>query len=176
MKIRIITLVLSIVFLASCSSSRYGRIPKGKKQKHVVAKKQFRKKKAYSAQELLQAKDLQEITAVNAEKEINIKEVEPLTPQQAREIVAQQNTQNVKVEKNQLRQTIKEILKPNSTKKQEAQNQTNEIQKGTWLWYIVVGLVLFIVAVILPGLIGALFYIASLIAILIGLLMLLGIL
>lgn len=59
MKLLFSVIVLLAITISSCSSSRYGRVPKGKKQKHTVDKKQFRKKKAYSKYELLKSKKVE---------------------------------------------------------------------------------------------------------------------
>ncbi len=59
MKLLFSVIVLLAIIVSSCSSSRYGCIPKGKKQKHTIAKKQFRKKKAYRKYDLLKSKKVE---------------------------------------------------------------------------------------------------------------------
>lgn len=174
MKIRIIALVLSIAFLASCSSSRYGRIPKAKKQKHVVAKKQFRKKKVKQTEE------------ISAKKPIVAIEIQ--TPQlSSNNIVVEYKTQTKATQKNnkttvptavqnvENRESIQQILKPNKTQKIEKETKNQEVKKGSWLYYVVVGIVLLLVGGLIGTIIGWLLVVAGTLAIIYGLLVLLGI-
>ena len=73
---------------------------------------------------------------------------------------------------------IEERLSPRHIKKLEKLKKytsTKEVEKGSWLWFIVVGIVFLILAAIIPWVLGWLLYVVGCILIIYGLLMLLGI-
>lgn len=176
MKAKIVILILSVVFLASCSNMRYGHMPKAKKQKHAVAKTPEKKKEHLAETEGIAAKPA-EVASTPIAAEIPLapqKTVIGTMPAPAKETatpaVAPQTVEKANNVKEQL--SSRQVKKLEKLKKQA---ETKEIAKGSWLWYVVVGLVLVIIGAIIPWILGWIFYVVGLIAILYGLLMLLGI-
>ena len=176
MKAKIVILILSVVFLASCSNMRYGHMPKAKKQKHAVAKTPEKKKEHLAETEGIAAKPA-EVASTPIAAEIPLapqKTVIGTMPAPAKETA----TPAVAPQTVEKANNVKEQLSPRQVKKLEKlkkQAETKEIAKGSWLWYVVVGLVLVIIGAIIPWILGWIFYVVGLIAILYGLLMLLGI-
>ena len=179
MKAKIVILILSVVFLASCSNMRYGHMPKAKKQKHAVAKTTEKKKEHLAETEGIAAKPA-EVASTPIAAEIPLapqKTVIGTIPAPAKETA----TPAVAPQTVEKANNVKEQLSPRQVKKLEKlkkQTETKEIAKGSWLWYVVVGLVLVILAYVVYmaiPLLGWLLYLAGCLAILYGLLMLLGI-
>ena len=180
MKTKIAILILSIVFLASCSSSRYGSVPKVRKHNQTVAQKPAKKKQVIAETEEIASKP------VDINTEIAAAEI-PLAPQKQdiATMPAPSNTvaatpapapKTVETIKKGL--DIKERLSPRQIKKLEKlkkHTSTKEVEKGSWLWYVVVGLILVIIGAIIPWVLGWIIYVVGTIAIIYGLLMLLGI-
>lgn len=173
MKSKIVVLLLSVVFLASCSSSRYGRIPKAKKKKHTAAVKQFKKNKLNTVELAAIKKTAQNSAIEKAEVVLNKPQSINISKRNATANALTKVTLTTKSASKKVA-SIKQILKPNKIKQTEKQTSTKDIEKGSWLWYIVVGLVLLLVAALLSGLIGYIFYVAGVVAVVLGLLMLLG--
>ncbi len=171
MKIRIIALLLSVAFLASCSSSRYGRIPKGKKQKHVVAKKQFRKKRVKQVEGVVAKKPSANYELETTQLAISKVEV----PKKTQKVNSKRETTQALVQNSNEQNTIKQILKPNKTRKVEKEAESHEVANGSWLWYVIVGIVLMLIGALIP-VVGWVFYVVGVIAVIYGLLKLLGIL
>ena len=175
MKTRIITLVLSIVFLASCSSSRYGRIPKAKKQKHTVAKKQKQFKKNTKSVELIAIKKATEKLDVEA-PEVVLSKIEAVNVNGTKTVTkAPEQTTLATPSVAKKIDALKQVLKPNKVEKLKKQSESKEISKGSWLWYVVVGIVLMLIGALIP-IVGWVFYVIGVIAVIIGLLILLGLL
>ncbi len=175
MKTKIATLILSIVFLASCSSSRYGSVPKVRKHNQTVAQKPAKKKQQIAETEGIASKPA-EIATQNTVAEI------PLAPQKQNiaTMPAPSNTVATPTAPKTVEKgvDIKERLSPRHIKKLEKLKKytsTKEVQKGSWLWFIVVGIVFLILAAIIPWVLGWLLYVVGCILIIYGLLMLLGI-
>jgi thiol:disulfide interchange protein len=170
MKIRIIALLLSVAFLASCSSSRYGRIPKAKKQKHTVAKKQFRKKRVKQVEGIVAKKPSANTELENPQLTISELEI----PQNNHKTNTKKEITRASVQNRNEQSTIKQILKPNKTQKVERETDNQEVANGSWLWYVIVGIVLMLIGAIIP-VVGWVFYVVGVIAVIYGLLKLLGI-
>lgn len=176
MKLRVITLLVTVALLASCSS-RYGYMPKGKKQKHTVAKKEFRKKKIAPVEGITIKRP--DNGSNYQQPEITVAEVEPIKIERTEK----QNTVAPNTPKKDAASPIvvkkaerlKQILKPNRTQKVEKQSDTKEVARGSFLWYLIVGLVLILIGALLPGVVGYIFYVVGVIAIIFALLILLGI-
>lgn len=175
MKFKVVVLLLSVVFLASCSNSRYGRIPKAKKQKHSVAKKQFKKNKLNTLElvaikRTIQATDFQNPELVlNKVEAVNVEGKKIASKRGAKTTIAAPTVvKNI--------DAVKQILKPNKIKQLEKNTNTKEIAKGSWLWYVIVGIVLILIGGLIGTVIGSIFYIVGVIAVILGLLILLGLL
>lgn len=174
MKTKIATLILSIVFLASCSSSRYGSVPKVRKHNQTVAQQPTKKKHQIAETEGIASKPV-EINTQNTATEI------PLAPQKQNiaTMPAPSNTVATPTTPKTVEKglDIKERLSPRQIKKLEKlkkHTDAKEIAKGSWLWFIVVGIVFLILAAIIPWVLGWLLYIVGCVLIIYGLLMLLG--
>lgn len=175
MKTKIAIFALSIVFLASCSSSRYGSVPKVRKHNQTLAQQPTKKKHQIAETEGIASKPA-EINTQNTSTEI------PLAPQKQNIATMPAPAKNsasaatpTTVEKGL---DIQQQLSPRHIKKLEKLKKhtaTKEVAKGSWLWYVIVGLILVILGAIIPWVLGWLLYVVGCVAIIYGLLILLGI-
>lgn len=127
MKVKVFfILTVAMLFLSACSSSRFGHIPKGKRQKHVAKKeaREWKKQKVHQVE--IEAK---KPSTLSSNKTTDIKKGEVEQPFIAKE---------TSIEKSSLvHQKKKELTKPNHKKELQITNKkaaTNKQQQTTDFW------------------------------------------
>jgi len=169
--------VAFVLVLSSCSGARYGHLPMVKRQKQAVAQHTPHKKRLNTKTTVVPKKIEIEKAVTNDEINTNYVVAVPPAP-------SKNNDFTFKSRKNRTEKNISEeqtIVKEHSLSPWDAnknlKNSAAEKQmvEHNWLWYIIVGLIFLLLAAIIPWTLGWIFYIVGVIAIIIGLLALLGI-
>lgn len=178
MKTRFLLFAASLLILSSCSS-RYGYMPKGKKQKHTVAKKEFRKKKIAPIEGITIKRP--DNVSNYQQPEVAVVEVEPSKVKRTKtNTVAAKKANNHKEVKTPVQAKTRDfVLSPPTIEKinkaKELTEQQDTKAAHSWLWYLIVGLIFLLLAALLIWPFGWIFYVIGVICIVIGLLALLGI-
>lgn len=174
MKSKVIILLLSVVFLASCSNSRYGHVPKGNKNTAKIKRHTSRYSKTAEAKKI---ETIATKTIVETSELPNIHMPDVKQPKVVAKSPKTTNTLKAESKLNTLETNsiINKTLKPQNTEKKTKQTKESDIAKGSWLWYVIVGIVLMLVGAIVP-VVGWVFYVIGVIAVIVGLLILLGLL
>lgn len=180
MKTRLLLPALALLFvLSSCSNVRFGHVPKVKAKKQTAVAQKSPEKKNITAPEVIESKK-QPATDVVANYEIpGNSDFLPATPLKSTDKTTAPKTMVTKPTKADKTNSLQEILSPKQLKKlkkAEKMTATKKVEKGSWLWFIIVGLVLILIAVILPiPVLNWLIYVIGVILIIYGLLMFLDI-
>jgi uncharacterized surface anchored protein len=183
MKTRILlpTLALLLV-LASCSSSRFGYVPKVKAKKQTAVAQKAPEKKNINTSAIIETKK-QPATEVVVNYEIaennSFSEAAPLKSD-----VKTNKTQSTTVSKpakTGKTNSLQDVLSPKQQRKlrkAEKLAKTTEAKHGG-LWYIIVGLILILIGAVLAaiglGIVGWLFWLVGIIAIIYGLLVIIDV-
>jgi hypothetical protein len=172
--ITLIAVAFTLV-LASCSGSRYGHVPKGKKQKQVATQNTPVKKRLNERFTAITKKAEIEKATTDNSVAMDYKVEVPAAPKADN---YSPKTRRSSAEKNAVEQSRfeEQVLSPEKTSKiKENTAVESERAEHSWLWYIIVGLIFLLLAAIIPWTLGWIFYIVGVIAIIVGLLALLGI-
>lgn len=173
MKTRILLPALALLLvLSSCSNMRFGHVPKVKaKKQETVAQKPAKKHKVAQ----LPALEGKEEGLQAVEPDYSIQQPVVASPM----TVSPEKTTTVTTEQAPLKSdNTATTLSPKiqkKIKKIESLTATKKVEKGSWLWFVIVGIVLVLLGVIIPWVLGWLFYVIGVICIIYGLLMFLGI-
>lgn len=161
-----------VLIFSSCSSSRYGYVPKGNKNTAKIVKHKSKYSKANeSKKEIVYLGNKKAIAKTgNAEVKLNLPAFTPLK---------RAEKMNHKVEVKTNKPTENFVLSPTAIDKVlkiSGQHGLEKVQaERSWLYYLLVGLILLLVASLLAGLIGYIFYVAGVIALILAILALFGI-
>lgn len=172
MKSNLLIVLLVSLFLASCSGSRYGHMPKVKKGNNNTQAQKTYKKKEIAPLVNVAGKTIQ--TASPAAQEVTFTAINTPT-ESPKQITPNKKSlrQIVKTNKGEESTLIPAItLKVKKLTKTKAQN---EERSRSWLWYIVVGIIFILIGALIGTIIGSILYLVGVIAIIFGLLALLGI-
>jgi hypothetical protein len=177
MKNRLLLPALTLLFiLSSCSNMRFGHVPKLKPKKQTAVAQRTPEKKNITVSEVIESKK-QPATKVVANYEVpNNADFSPAAPLTSTDKTTAPKTTVTKPAKKDKTHSLQELLSPKQIKKlkkSEKMAATKEANHN-WLWYIVVGIVLILIGAVLAaielGLIGAIFWLVGVIAIIYGLL------
>lgn len=173
MKVRfLLPAIVLLLVLSSCSNMRFGHVPKVKaKKQETVAQKPTKKQKVAQ----LPALEVKQDGLQAVEPDYSIQHPVVASPM----TVSPEKTTTVTTEQAPVKgDNTSTVLSPKiqkKIKKIENLTATKKVEKGSWLWFVIVGLVLVLLGVIIPWVLGWLFYVIGVICIIYGLLMFLGI-
>lgn len=182
MKTRLLLPALALLFvLSSCSNVRFGHVPKVKAKKQTAVAQKSPEKKNITAPEVIESKK-QPATDVVANYEIpGNTDFLPAAPLKSTDKTTAPKTTVTKPAKADKTNSLQEILSPKQLKKLKKVEKMAATKEAnhSWLWYIVIGLVLLLIGAILAsiglGLVGWIFWLVGVIAIIYGLLVLIDV-
>lgn len=168
-----------VLIFSSCSSSRYGHVPKGSKHTAKVVKHKSKYSKKQSNE--ITTLDLKkaDLNATLAAIEVELEKVDFEAVEKTETKAAEKRNTNSAVKKDNVKKDNAFVLSPPAIKKtlkQNSEKALEEVQASrSWLYYIVVGLIFLLLAAIIVWPFGWIFYLVGVIAIIVGLLALIGI-
>lgn len=165
-----------VLIFSSCSSSRYGHVPKGNKHSAEIVKHPSKYSKANNKQSLALLNQKKVVT-ITSSTEVQLNEVD--APVIIQPKTAVKNDTKATVKANTINQNKTFVLSPpaiNKILKKNGQSGLDKVQaERSWLYYLIVGVILVLIASLLVGLIGYIFYVAGVIALILAILALFGI-
>ena len=175
MKNKFLLIAVSVFFLSSCSDMRYAGMQKVKQNPSATI--------AQNENEKISTPEIKAIQPKNEEVVLNNSEVNSVVINENNKTFANKTPKKSdRFKQSKTKKTINntpenptKISQKNALEHNQTINQSH-IEKGSWLWYIIVGLVFLLIGSIITGIVGNILWIVGIVLLVYGLLVLLEVL